>query len=266
MGETFYTILDVAPDADRETIRRAYRDRVKDVHPDVSDDPDATETFKQLTTTRDVLLDREKRTRYDRLGHDTYVREHVSSPVWSPSETGDRVEEKQPWSVATHGYRATAAGGGSETAGATTSTPGETQSRQHRTGGQHEVDASTGWAGTSADYRQQSSRDHGTRSRRGTFVQDSWQTASEAYRRSETEFDRRRERTLYDVGLVVRRLAPWLFIHTVLIVSTLATVWFTYSSTNPETGAAASTFVGAVALVSVMIALSVFHLLSVFYT
>ncbi len=252
MGETFYTILDVAPDADQETIRQAYRNRVKDVHPDVSDNPGATETFKRLTTTRDVLLNRDERQRYDRLGHDAYVREHVSSPVWSPSETGHGVE-----------------GSSDATRAATAPGPGrgrvsETRHRDHRTGGHHEANASTDWE-TSADYGGRSSRGHSTRRRRGTFAQENWQTASEAYRRSETEFDRRRERTLYDAVLVVRRLAPWLLVHILLIASALATVWFTYSSTNPQTGAAASTFVGAVALVSVMGVLSVFHLLSVFY-
>jgi hypothetical protein len=56
MGETFYTALGVDGDADGDAIRRAYRDLVKECHPDVSDDPTAPERFKRLTTARNVLL------------------------------------------------------------------------------------------------------------------------------------------------------------------------------------------------------------------
>jgi DnaJ-class molecular chaperone len=86
MGETFYTVLGVSVDADQETIRRAYREQVKDAHPDVSDNPDAGERFKRLTTARDVLVDTDERRRYDQLGHDAYVRRHVETPVWEASQ------------------------------------------------------------------------------------------------------------------------------------------------------------------------------------
>lgn len=266
MGETFYTVLDVAPDADRETIRRAYRDRVKDVHPDVSDDPAATESFKQLTTTRDVLLDREERRRYDRLGHDEYVREHVNSPVWTPSDSGHGAGTAQARGGAAGGYGVGASGRSAD--GASTATGGR---RRHsrRTAAKDGVDATAGRENGRSDYDRRSSRTR-RRSRNrhwtGDFVQDSWQTASEAYRRTETEFDTGHNRPLYGVALAVRRLAPWLLVHTVLIASTLATIWFAFTSTNPQAGAAVSTFVGAVALVSVVVSLSVFHILSMIYT
>ncbi|MFB6224792.1 MAG: DnaJ domain-containing protein [Haloarcula sp.] len=77
MEATFYGVLGVTPDADEETIVRAYREQSKTKHPDVSDDPDAAERFKQLTVAKDVLTDDTERARYDRLGHETYVRRHV---------------------------------------------------------------------------------------------------------------------------------------------------------------------------------------------
>lgn len=83
MGETFYTALGVDPDADTETIQRAYREQVKNHHPDVSDDDDATERFKRLTAARDVLTDASRRSRYDRIGHAAYVRRHLDSTAWS---------------------------------------------------------------------------------------------------------------------------------------------------------------------------------------
>ncbi|MFB6083355.1 MAG: DnaJ domain-containing protein [Halorientalis sp.] len=87
MAETFYSVLGVESDADTEAIRDAYRDQVKETHPDVSDDADAAETFKRLTAARDVLVDEASRRRYDRVGHAAYVRNHLDSPTWSVEET-----------------------------------------------------------------------------------------------------------------------------------------------------------------------------------
>jgi len=269
MGETFYTILGVAPDADREAIRGAYRDQVKDVHPDVNDDPAAVETFKQLTTTRDVLLDREERRRYDRLGHDECVREHVNSSVWTPSESASSAGERRgDIDAGPRDSGATAGGNGPVDRVGTTAGDRTWDSRQ-QAGGRRGAGRNA-WTGTPPHYGTDSTREHGRRARNrrktGTFVQDSWQTASEAYRRTETGFDTDTERTLSDVAVAVRRLAPWLLIHAVLITSMLATVWFAYTSTAPRGGAAVSTFLGALALVGVVVALSVFHVLSVLYT
>lgn len=81
--ETFYSVLGVARDADTATIVRAYRDKVKSYHPDVSDRSDATETFKRLTTAKEVLADETERSEYDRLGHESYVRRHGDCSGWS---------------------------------------------------------------------------------------------------------------------------------------------------------------------------------------
>lgn len=74
MAETFYEILGVSQNATQAEITTAYRDRVLETHPDRSDDPDATEAFKRVTTAEEVLSDATERARYDRLGHDSYVR------------------------------------------------------------------------------------------------------------------------------------------------------------------------------------------------
>ena len=73
MGETYYEVLGVDPDATVDEIESAYRDRVLETHPDHSDDPDAAEQFNRVTTAKSVLTDETKRARYDRLGHDAYV-------------------------------------------------------------------------------------------------------------------------------------------------------------------------------------------------
>jgi len=73
MTETFYDVLGVAEDATTEEIEAAYRERLKETHPDVSDDEDAGQATKTLIEARDVLVDEDERARYDRLGHDAYV-------------------------------------------------------------------------------------------------------------------------------------------------------------------------------------------------
>jgi curved DNA-binding protein CbpA len=83
MTQTFYSVLGVGPDADADAVERAYREAVKECHPDVSDRPDARDEFRRLTTARDVLTDESERTRYHRLGHVSYVRQHVDCSVWT---------------------------------------------------------------------------------------------------------------------------------------------------------------------------------------
>lgn len=74
MGETYYDVLEIDPEASRDEIESAYRERVLETHPDHNDAPDATEQFRRLSRARDVLSDGDERARYDRLGHDAYVR------------------------------------------------------------------------------------------------------------------------------------------------------------------------------------------------
>jgi len=73
MTETFYDVLGVAEDATTDEIETAYRERLKETHPDVSDDEDAGRATQTLIEARDVLVDEDERTRYDRVGHAAYV-------------------------------------------------------------------------------------------------------------------------------------------------------------------------------------------------
>jgi len=74
---TLYGVLGVESDADEQAIVRAYRELVKRHHPDVTDTEDASAQFKRLTTAKEVLTDDTERARYDRLGHDAYVRRYL---------------------------------------------------------------------------------------------------------------------------------------------------------------------------------------------
>ena len=72
MSEDFYDILGVSRDATEEEIESAYREAVRKYHPDVSDEPDAEEKFKNAKKAKEVLTDEEKRRQYDQLGHDRF--------------------------------------------------------------------------------------------------------------------------------------------------------------------------------------------------
>lgn len=66
----YYEILDVARDADGETIKRAYRKLALEHHPDRNaGDKDSEDKFKEATEAYEVLRDEQKRAVYDRYGH-----------------------------------------------------------------------------------------------------------------------------------------------------------------------------------------------------
>jgi len=64
----YYKILGLDRDATQDDVKRAYRKLARKYHPDVSDQPDAEERFKEVNEANEVLKDPEKRAAYDRLG------------------------------------------------------------------------------------------------------------------------------------------------------------------------------------------------------
>jgi len=72
MSQDFYEILGVSRDASEDEIKEAYREKAREYHPDVSDDPDAEEKFKKAKKAKEVLTDEEKRQMYDQMGHERF--------------------------------------------------------------------------------------------------------------------------------------------------------------------------------------------------
>ena len=65
----YYDVLGVARAASDEEIKRAFRRLARELHPDVSEDPNADERFKQVVEAYEVLSKTETRQLYDRFGH-----------------------------------------------------------------------------------------------------------------------------------------------------------------------------------------------------
>ncbi len=68
MSNDYYQVLGLERDASAEQIKRAYRKKAMQVHPDVTSDPDAEEKFKQVNEAYEILSDPQKKSIYDRGG------------------------------------------------------------------------------------------------------------------------------------------------------------------------------------------------------
>ena len=67
-SKDLYAVLGVDKNADEAAIKKAYRHRARELHPDVNKAPDAEEKFKELNEAYDVLSDPKKKAQYDRFG------------------------------------------------------------------------------------------------------------------------------------------------------------------------------------------------------
>src|SRR5215211_2355956 len=69
MKRDAYEVLGVSRDADERQIKKAFRAKARELHPDVNrHDPDAEEKFKELAEAHEILSDAERRQIYDRYG------------------------------------------------------------------------------------------------------------------------------------------------------------------------------------------------------
>ena len=64
----YYEVLGVDKNADKKTIKKAYRKLAMKYHPDVNHEEGAEEKFKEAAEAYDVLHDPQKRQQYDQFG------------------------------------------------------------------------------------------------------------------------------------------------------------------------------------------------------
>ena len=69
----YYNVLGVSRGASGPEIKKAFRKKAKELHPDQnSDNPNAEAGFKEVNEAYDILKDPRKKEMYDRFGHEAF--------------------------------------------------------------------------------------------------------------------------------------------------------------------------------------------------
>jgi molecular chaperone DnaJ len=91
----YYEVLGLSRDADDDAIKRAFHDRARSCHPDVTAAPGAEERFRELAEAYSVLSKREARLLYDRYGYRGRGNQGFDEAIWDarsqPATRGENV-------------------------------------------------------------------------------------------------------------------------------------------------------------------------------
>src|SRR5512136_1681820 len=68
----YYEVLEIGKSASKDEIKKAYRKLAMKFHPDMNKEnqKEAEEKFKEISEAYEVLVDDDKRARYDQYGHE----------------------------------------------------------------------------------------------------------------------------------------------------------------------------------------------------
>lgn len=83
--QTYYDLLEVSPSSTEADLKTAYRETIKRIHPDRSDNPHAQFLMARLQEARTILLDTETRKTYHAVGHWRFIKQHTDREVSIPS-------------------------------------------------------------------------------------------------------------------------------------------------------------------------------------
>lgn len=149
MPTDFYDVLGAPADASQEELKRAYRGRVREYHPDVHDHPEGDAQFKLIREAHDVLSDPAERKDYDRMSHREYVEKRLDD--LPPLSVFPEAEDEEP----------------SDSASETTTDPTHSVSSPSRSSERH-PDSSQSGGSTSASSSTRSARSQSTDSSRSS--------------------------------------------------------------------------------------------------
>jgi len=86
----YYSILGVSRDATEGDVKKAFRKKAMNYHPDRNkDNPDAEEKFKVVNEAYAVLTDKKKRSQYDRFGTDGFHKRFSQEDIFRDFNFGD---------------------------------------------------------------------------------------------------------------------------------------------------------------------------------
>ncbi|KAF0685036.1 Aste57867_23065 [Aphanomyces stellatus] len=98
----FYVVLGISRDSSFADIKRAYRTRSVELHPDKNPSPTAGEDFKRLRLAYDLLSDSSKRPVYDFYGEADALKEGGEAPVSDSSHLVSLLSYYVVWSILTY--------------------------------------------------------------------------------------------------------------------------------------------------------------------
>ncbi len=86
----FYKTLDIPKSTSDDEIKKAYRKKAKEFHPDRNkNNPQAEEKFKKVSEAYAVLSDKEKRKQYDQFGEDGFRKRYSQEDIFRGFDIND---------------------------------------------------------------------------------------------------------------------------------------------------------------------------------